>query len=118
MARLRRAAKCEDGSIARDDTIVLRRLCVMMRKKLLHNLSLLISVLLFLAAAGIIHHKLKGYHLHDILQEVGEVPLGMILAGVFFTILNYVVLTAYDALALRYIRAIQENSWPSPIYQL
>jgi len=56
------------------------------------------------AAALIIHHKLKGYHLHDIVFQIRQVPTGSLLAALAITAVNYFMLTASDALALTYIR--------------
>lgn len=52
----------------------------------------------------IIHHKLKGYHLHDIVFQIRHVPAGVLLTALGITAINYFMLTASDALALRYIR--------------
>jgi uncharacterized membrane protein YbhN (UPF0104 family) len=75
-----------------------------MKKKLWHNISFLISVFLFIFALVIIHHKLKQYHYRDIVTELAQIPTGRLLIAVALTVLDYLVLTAYDALALRYIR--------------
>jgi uncharacterized membrane protein YbhN (UPF0104 family) len=75
-----------------------------MKKKLWHNISFLISVFLFILALVIIHHKLKQYHYRDIVTELAQIPAGRLLIAVALTVLDYLVLTAYDALALRYIR--------------
>ena len=73
-------------------------------KKLLRNLSSLIGVVLFGVALFVIHHKLRQYHYHDIVDEMARTPSLSLVLAVLLTILNYFVLTGYDALALRYIK--------------
>ena len=75
-----------------------------MKRKLLENASSIISVCLFVVAVAVIHHELQGYRLHDIVRQVERVPHSDLLAAFVLTILNYLVLTGSDALALRYIR--------------
>ena len=75
-----------------------------MKQKLLRNASSILSIGLFVVAAAVIHHELRGYHLHDIVRQIERVPRGDLLAAFVLTILNYLVLTGSDALALRYIR--------------
>jgi hypothetical protein len=74
-----------------------------MIKKIFHNIGLLISTILFVLALYIIHHKLKQYHYRDILNQIQQTPWSILFLAVFLTFLNYIVLTGYDALALRYI---------------
>jgi len=75
-----------------------------MKKKFWHNISFLISAFLFILALVIIHHKLKQYHYRDIVNELAQIPAGRLLLAVALTVLDYLVLTAYDALGLRYIQ--------------
>lgn len=72
-------------------------------KRLIHNLSYLVSVILFILAVIIIHHKLKQYHYHDIIAQLGKMPSAFLFLAAALTILNYLVLTFYDTLALRYV---------------
>jgi phosphatidylglycerol lysyltransferase len=74
-----------------------------MRHKSLQSISSIISVCLFAAAILLIHHELRNYHLHDIIRQVRHVPFSGLLAAAALTVLNYVVLTASDALALKYV---------------
>ncbi|MFZ0033556.1 MAG: bifunctional lysylphosphatidylglycerol flippase/synthetase MprF [Sedimentisphaerales bacterium] len=73
-------------------------------KKILHNLSSFIGVILFGVALLIIRHKLKHYHLHDIIKETSQTPILSLLLAILLTFLDYLVLTGYDALALRYLK--------------
>jgi phosphatidylglycerol lysyltransferase len=75
-----------------------------MKRKLFQTIGPAISVCLFVLAIGLIHHELRGYHYRDIVRQFGQVGSGAILHAVALTILNYLVLTANDALALRYAR--------------
>jgi phosphatidylglycerol lysyltransferase len=75
-----------------------------MYKKTLHNLGLLVSATLFVLALYIIHNKLHQYHYHDIANQIIQTPRWFLFLAVLFTFLDYLLLTGYDVLALRYIR--------------
>jgi len=75
-----------------------------MKKSLVRNSGYLISLALFSVAMVILHNELKNYHIRDIIAELRQVRLAFLGLAVLLTILDYLVLTAYDALALRYIR--------------
>ncbi len=72
-------------------------------KKILHNITPWISVILFGIAAVIIHQKLKQYHYRDIVAELVKLPMHHILPAIALTFLDYFILTGYDTLALFYI---------------
>jgi phosphatidylglycerol lysyltransferase len=72
-------------------------------KKILHNITPWLSVILFGIAAVIIHHKLRQYHYRDIAAELVKLPLHHILPAIALTFLDYFILTGYDTLALFYI---------------
>ncbi|MEN6425517.1 MAG: bifunctional lysylphosphatidylglycerol flippase/synthetase MprF [Phycisphaerales bacterium] len=74
------------------------------RHRLVKNVSSLIGICLFGAAVVVIHHEMRGYRLHDIMHQIGQVPRRDLTAAVMLTILNYLVLTGIDALGLRYVR--------------
>jgi phosphatidylglycerol lysyltransferase len=57
---------------------------------------------LFALAGAFLFETLRAYRLHDILGAVRAIPGGRLAAALAATALNYLVLTAYDALALRY----------------
>ena len=75
-----------------------------MKHRVLQGIGSIVSVCLFVVAVVVIHHELKGYHLRDIAHQVRQVPGRDFLAALAFTVLNYLVLTANDTLALKYIR--------------
>ncbi|MFH1369937.1 MAG: bifunctional lysylphosphatidylglycerol flippase/synthetase MprF [Planctomycetota bacterium] len=59
---------------------------------------------LFGVALFVIHHKLSHYHYRDIAGQLALLPRARLLAAMALTILDYLVLTGYDWLALRYIK--------------
>jgi phosphatidylglycerol lysyltransferase len=75
-----------------------------MKKKLLHSLGPIIVLLHLASAFWILHDKLRQYQYSDIKQALEEIPRNRLLLSFVLTILNYLVLTGYDVLALRYIR--------------
>jgi len=72
-------------------------------RKILHRITPWISVILFVIAAVIIHHKLRQYHYRDISAELTRIPVAYVLAAIALTFLDYFILTGYDTLALFYI---------------
>jgi len=75
-----------------------------MKRRFTRSISPALSVCLFALALLLIHRELKVYHYHDIVHQLRQVPGGVLPAALGLTILNYLVLTANDALALRHIR--------------
>ncbi len=73
-------------------------------KETLNKISQILGLCLFVLALVIIHYKLKQYHSHDIITQIKLFSPSSLLLAVAFTILDYLVLTLYDALALRYIK--------------
>ena len=69
-----------------------------MKKKLLQ----LFSVVVFAAAAWILHHELRTYHYHDIVRQLRNIPLLQMLAALLAAVLGYLALTGYDVLGVRY----------------
>ena len=63
-----------------------------------------LSLLLFAAAAWLLHNELRTYHLRDILQALSAIPGAHLWLAVGLTILSYSVMTGYDILAMRYIK--------------
>ena len=73
-------------------------------REILNKLSRVIGLCLFVLALVIVHYKLKQYHIHDIITQIKQFPTSPLLLAAAFTILDYLVLTLYDALGLRYIK--------------
>ncbi|MBI5057422.1 MAG: bifunctional lysylphosphatidylglycerol flippase/synthetase MprF [Nitrospirae bacterium] len=74
-----------------------------MNKKLLSSLGPLFGLSLFAAALLVIHKELQEYHYHDIVLQFRAIPASQIFIGSALTVLNYLIMTGYDILALRYI---------------
>jgi phosphatidylglycerol lysyltransferase len=75
-----------------------------MKKKILRYFGSFVGICLFIFALVIIHHRLKEYHFSDIAAQAHQTSFVSLLLAVLLTILDYFVLTFYDALALVYIR--------------
>ncbi len=73
-------------------------------RRFLQAIGPAISLGLFVLAIVLIHHELRGYHYRDIVHQFLQIGYRDIFTAVVLTILNYLVLTANDALALRYAR--------------
>jgi phosphatidylglycerol lysyltransferase len=72
-------------------------------RKIIKIAGPLLGLVLFLAALSVLHHALAGYRYRDLAAEARSVPAARLLGALLLTVLNYVVLTGYDALAIRYI---------------
>jgi len=83
-----------------------------MNRRSLQSIGPVVSVCLFAVAIVLIHHELRGYRYRDIVYQLQQVGAHDIAVAVGLTILNYLVLTANDALALRYARH------PLPYHQI
>jgi phosphatidylglycerol lysyltransferase len=75
-----------------------------MKKKILRYLSSFAGICLFIFALVVIYHRLKEYRFSDVAAQVQQTPFASLLLAVLLTVLDYFVLTFYDALALVYIR--------------
>jgi phosphatidylglycerol lysyltransferase len=64
----------------------------------------LLAIVVWSLAAAVLHRELETYRLGDIAAAVATLPLASIAAALALTVLDYVVLFWYDALALRYVR--------------
>lgn len=63
----------------------------------------LLVLLIFLAAAWLLYHRLRGYTFEQIRAAIGAIPASYIVAASLLTVLNYVVLIGYDWLAVRWV---------------
>lgn len=75
-----------------------------MQHKLLHSLGAVLGLLLFGVVLWVLHRELQQYHYHDIVHHVQEIPGQRLALALLLTVLNYLVLTGHDALAVRYLR--------------
>ena len=71
-------------------------------KNKLHQLTPIISLLLFVVAIFVVHHEIEVYRWHDIRQALQSFPILFLIACCIITLLAYVVLSFYDTLALEY----------------
>ena len=76
----------------------------MIKKKVIHIAGPVLGLLLFTIALFVLHRELKDYSYHDVIRSLGELPTVRIYLALALTILNYLIMTGYDRLALRYIR--------------
>jgi phosphatidylglycerol lysyltransferase len=76
----------------------------MIRRKITHTIGPLLGLLLFAIALFVLHKELKNYSYHDMIRSLEEIPAIRLYVALGLTILNYLVMTGYDYLALRYIR--------------
>lgn len=70
----------------------------------LRRLAPLLALVLFGAALWVLHHALAEYRYHDILRQLQAIPTGRVGMALALTALSYLVMTAYDRLAVAYIR--------------
>lgn len=64
----------------------------------------LVGLLIFLVAVWVLHSALRRYHYRDIVRALHALPDARLLLALLLTAADYLVLTGYDALGLRYIR--------------
>src|SRR3990172_1346942 len=76
---------------------------LIMNKQLLSAVGIFVGIALFSAAVMVLHHELQMYHYHDIINEFNSIPRQAIGFAFLFTVLNFLVLGAYEILGLRYI---------------
>jgi phosphatidylglycerol lysyltransferase len=75
-----------------------------MKRHIQHYATTVLGLVLFSIALFIIHHKLGHYRYHDIVREIKLIPETHLFAAMLLAALDYLVLTAYDWLALQYIK--------------
>ncbi|HEY6098122.1 MAG TPA: hypothetical protein VIW03_01740, partial [Anaeromyxobacter sp.] len=63
---------------------------------------ILLPVLLLAAAAWALERELRGFHFRDLESGLRQIPGAAAAAAVALTALDYLLLSAYDLLALRY----------------
>ena len=73
-------------------------------RKWLERLGPVIAAALLTVAFWILHRELRAYHYADLSREIRELPPSRVLLALALTALDYLVLTGYDALGLRYAR--------------
>lgn len=63
----------------------------------------LIVIALFSLALVVLHHELGGHKYREIISNFAAIGRRQVLLSCFFTVASYLVLTLYDALAIRYL---------------
>jgi len=75
-----------------------------MKSKLWKGAVSLLGLVLFTAALWVLSRGLKANHYKDVIGYLHQLPLSRVLIAILLVALAYLVMTGYDALALRYIR--------------
>jgi phosphatidylglycerol lysyltransferase len=75
-----------------------------MKRQIQNYAAAVLGLVLFGIALFIIHTKLGKYRYHDIAEQLSLLPMHHLLGALILSVLDYLVLTAYDWLALRYIK--------------
>ncbi len=70
--------------------------------RIFHRLSIILPPLMFCIAAFLVHRELKSYPLSQIKDVIISMPWQCLVLGIVLTGLNYLVLSFYDWLGLRY----------------
>ncbi|WDQ16756.1 lysylphosphatidylglycerol synthase transmembrane domain-containing protein [Rhodopirellula sp. P2] len=63
-----------------------------------------LSVVFFAVAMWLLHHEFKQYKAADVAASFHSIPITAVLAALFFTACNYVVMIGYDWLGVRLIK--------------
>lgn len=74
-----------------------------MREKLLSALGPILGLTLLGAALWVLHREFEQYDLGDVVGHLREVSAAQFALAIALTAVSYLLLTGYDALALRYI---------------
>jgi hypothetical protein len=75
-----------------------------MSSRLAHRIGPLLGLLLFAGALWVLHYELKAYRFHDVMLSLEDLPRKRFFAALVLTCSSYLVMTGYDALALRYVQ--------------
>ncbi len=73
------------------------------RSSLAHLALPLLALTLFGGALWVLRDALQQFHYHQVVQQLRAIPRPMVAAAMVLTILNYLILTSYDRLAMVYI---------------
>jgi phosphatidylglycerol lysyltransferase len=75
-----------------------------MKQRILAAAGPVLGIVLLVVAVMVLRREFQTYHIHDVLERLGEIPRSRLGLAALFTALGYLTLTGYDALAFRYIR--------------
>lgn len=71
--------------------------------RLLRWLSPLLALVLLGLALVVLHHELRQYRYAEVVRAASDIPARALIGAAWFTLVAYLILTGYDALALRYV---------------
>src|SRR5437762_11297622 len=74
------------------------------REKLGHIVGPVVAIAAFAAAVALLYRELKDHSFQEILEAVKSIPPRRIVLAVGLTVLNYLILSGYDGLAVRYLK--------------
>jgi uncharacterized membrane protein YbhN (UPF0104 family) len=74
-----------------------------MTKQTLNRLSVAVALAMFVAAIFALYHQLDNTRLVDVIGGLAALPRWRVIAALALTAASYLLLTAYDRLALRYV---------------
>ncbi|MEL7834482.1 bifunctional lysylphosphatidylglycerol flippase/synthetase MprF [Fodinibius sp. Rm-B-1B1-1] len=72
-------------------------------KKIIKKLTPFISIIFFAFALWFLHEELQQYNMAEVMTQLADIPNHYILFSLILSALSYLLLTGYDALAVRYI---------------
>jgi phosphatidylglycerol lysyltransferase len=73
------------------------------RQRGLAALGPLLGVALLTLAVLVLRREFQSYHLHDVVAHLRDIPARALALALVLTVLGYITLTGYDALAFRYV---------------
>ena len=74
-----------------------------MTERMRHIAGAAVGLLLFALALGLLTHELRHYHLHEVAVALRAISPFRLVVALVLTLLNYLVLSGYDALGLRVV---------------
>lgn len=75
------------------------------RPRLLRYAGPAFGLAVFVVALVVLGREVRGERFRDILRHVDAIPPGQLIAAVLLTVLSFAILTGYDAVSVRYVRA-------------
>src|SRR5882757_8239677 len=73
------------------------------RRHWLKWLMPVLSLVILIAVLFLLHRALAGYHLRDVFRQIRKLPSTAILTAAVCASASYLILSAYDLLALHYV---------------
>jgi phosphatidylglycerol lysyltransferase len=72
--------------------------------KFIRHIPALLGLVIFVFALWVLERELKATRFHDLRSVFRSFPLAQLIVAALITILNYIIVTGYDVLALNYIK--------------